>query len=87
MVTNEIRMKNKKGPLGARTNKGTRSGPYLTLSKLCILARTVCLHSLKMAPVMRLKSKECILENQTDSVKAEDEILYNMILYFGYGTK
>ena len=24
---------------------------------------------------MRLNSKECILDNQTDSVKAEDEIL------------
>ena len=56
------------------------SGPYLTLSKLwfrtVILARSVCLHSLKVAPVMRLKAKECILENQTDSVKAEDEIFY-----------
>ena len=55
-------------------------GPYLTLSKLwfrtVILARSVCLHSLNMALVMRLKGKECILENQTDSVKAEDEILY-----------
>ena len=51
----------------------------LTLSKLCsgftvILARSFCLDSLKVAPVMRLKRKECILGNQTDNVKAEDKI-------------
>ena len=56
-----------------RVHKRRRSGPYLTL---VILARIVGLHSLKVAQVMRLKGKECILENQTDSVKAEGEILY-----------
>ena len=38
--------------------------------------RELFVYSLKVEPVMRLKSKECILENQTDSIKAEDEILY-----------
>ena len=50
--------------------------PLSNTKQTVILARSVCLHSLKMAPVMRLKGKECILENQTDSVKAEDEIFY-----------
>ena len=47
--------------------KVTRSGPYLTLRLelwlTVILVRSVCLHSLIVEPVMRLKSKECILEN------------------------
>ena len=69
MATNEIHRKH---------TMVMNKSPYLTLSKLwfrtVILARSVCLHSLKVA-LMRLKGKECILDNQTDCVKADDVIL------------
>ena len=62
------RNRHTKVPLGAGTNKGTRSNMHLSNTKQTMvlnsffIARTVCLHSLKVAPVIRLISNDVLLK-------------------------
>ena len=78
MVTNEFTRKHFETFNITQTNK-VQGAPLSNAKQTMVLNSYFsenCSYSLKVAPVMRLKSKECILDNQTDSVKAEDEILY-----------